>query len=72
MGIMFKPETDSARWFESLLNPTKQQLCYNIELWKDLIKERFQKDRGTMLREADALEHSFESKDKLPLQIYIN
>ena len=45
---------------------------FDLSLWKALLRERFQRDRGATLIEADQLRHRFDDESALSLQAYID
>ncbi|PFH62964.1 hypothetical protein XA68_10715 [Ophiocordyceps unilateralis] len=71
-GLLSKPDTDGARWFGSLDRATQARLASDFELWRTLLSQRFRKDRGATMIEADQLVHRFDNEDELSLQAYID
>ncbi|KAG6023028.1 hypothetical protein E4U41_002103 [Claviceps citrina] len=71
-GLQSKPESDGCQWFNSLNPNTRQNLTWDLELWKTLLRQRFRKDRGYIIGKADDLKHTFATEEELPLQDYID
>ncbi|KAH7124582.1 hypothetical protein EDB81DRAFT_911483 [Dactylonectria macrodidyma] len=71
-GLMSRPDSDGCQWFNSLDYRTQGRLTYDLELWKTLLEQRFRRDRGAIMIEADNLRHSFREEDQLSLQAYID
>lgn len=71
-GLLSSPNSDGCHWFESLSELTRQRLRTDLSGWKTLLIQRFRKDRGSMITEADQLSHSFADESSLPLQTYID
>lgn len=69
---MPKPDSDGCQWFNSLDYSTQDQLAGDYDLWITLLQQRFLRDRGAIMIEADALQHSFPHESTLPLQAYID
>lgn len=71
-GLLSKPRSDGCRWFTSLDRGTKSRLQYDIGLWKTLLLQRFQQDRGQIMLQADKLRHFFDKEDELSIHEYVD
>jgi hypothetical protein len=69
-GILLKSESDGAKWYESLSALEKHRMDEDLDLWDTKMRERFQKDRGECMRQADELRHHF--GDELDVHDYID
>ncbi|KID93902.1 Ribonuclease H-like protein, partial [Metarhizium majus ARSEF 297] len=71
-GLLSAPASDGCQWFNSLNPALKARLAHDFDLWKRELSQRFRKNRGAIIMQADALKHSFSTEDTLPLQSYID
>ncbi|KAL6902493.1 hypothetical protein GGI43DRAFT_433424 [Trichoderma evansii] len=69
-GILSKPSPDGYRWFQSLTDETRYRLTYGWQAWEKAFQQRFQRDRGAILLDTDALQHSLAAEKPLTLQEY--
>lgn len=58
-GILSQPALDDCRWFQSLSDESRKRLTLGSEIWKDLPRQRLQKDGGAIVLEVDNLHRSF-------------
>ncbi|KAK7992138.1 hypothetical protein PG988_000932 [Apiospora saccharicola] len=72
IGILLKPESEGCKWFDSTSAEEKERMMNDLQTWRDLLTDRFRKDRGDMLREADKLRHDFGQEDQLSLNGYFD
>ncbi|TQW04488.1 retrotransposable element [Cordyceps javanica] len=72
LGILSDRDSDGYNWFIGLSESTKQRLAKDLHLWYDLLEERFKRDRGAIMVEADNLKHNFAKEDTLSLQKYLD
>lgn len=71
-SLPYAMKGEAKAWFHSLPAETKTKMDKSLDEWMNQLILRFRSDISVILREADAMRHSFDTEDTMDVRTYIN